>query len=382
MVDVSDLVVNVAPNIDVLAANTLTMKLSNLGGGGHIVVVNGDPYAPAIGPPTSAQCLIDDTLDAGTVSVFGITITAPNEDEVVTEGPVDVDASIAHGRMISSAKIQGLDTDVSSQTCGTLSFDAFGQTWSVDSCTVDVTKQLQQANLSEALQLGTIDKGKNKVTVGAQDDLANTTYAQRMFTSGVGSTVAPLVSSLSPRQRMQVESQLKQELGKAFINSPPELQPQSIEVNEDGGSIDLAFSFGVSTDGLNNFFQSSCDVVIADVKSKVQEALNQLSFPSFVLELPLACDPRIYTDPNILTLDGPLSCNVIPETDIMTVKVILPDILFNLRVHGYCKDTFLGVCVSEVDIDLGAGLNLLDFGFQFTLDEDLVLNGGSTRRSR
>jgi hypothetical protein len=377
MVTVGNLVVDTAEDLHLLGVNSLTMTLENLGGGGHIVVVNGDPRADALPRQTSAECHLDDVLDAGTVSVFGITIHEPAAGSEVPAGDTTVSATVSHGREIVEAEVQGVAASLGPQTCSPLTFDAFGETFSVDTCTREILETLPQTDLSMPLQLGTIDLGQNDLTIGAQDDLLNRVFARQRFTSGIGTTVPPGALTLSPQARAAIEESLELELQDAFAGSPEALQPVEIEVTADAISINLAFVFGITDEGINGFFQSVCTDALDAVEMAVDEALEGVSFDPVTIPVDGACDPTVRLTGLSLDFLGDLTCNVDSHQDFLTVNVTLPTIDFFVGVEGRCKDKFLGVCISEVVVNLNLNVVLSDFGIMFDLDEDLVLNGGS-----
>ncbi len=378
MVTVSDLVVDAPTNLDVFGRNVLTMTLENLGGGGHIVVVNGDPRVEALPLHLSAQCHVDDILDAGTVSVFGITIQEPGENDQIPKGPTTVEATVSHGREIAGAQVHGKEVSVGSQTCSPMQFDSFGKTFSVDSCGLNIVEDLPQTDLSAPLQLGTIDIGQNILTVAAQDDLLNTTYAQRRFISGIGTTASPNVLALSPQARAAIGEELELELNDAFSGSPSTLQPLEIEVTADGVNFNLAFVFGITTEGINGFFQSVCDEAKKVVELAVKKSLSNAKFPEATIDTPFGiCNPTVKIEPGD-TFGIKLQCKVDSETDLLTVYVTIIETLFEVDVEGSCRTSFMGACISEVVVDVGLDIHLMDFGVEFGITEQLVEFGGQT----
>ncbi len=288
-------------------------------------------------------------------------------------------ARISHGRDIVSAEVQGVAATLAAQTCSPLTFDAFGETFSVDSCTRDISESLPQTNQSMALQLGTIDIGQNILTVRAQDDLVNRAFARQRFTSGIGSTVPPGVSALSPGARAAIEKGLELELRGAFAGKPEGLQPVDIEVTADAVNFNLAFTFGASEAGLNGFFGSVCDDALVEVQRAVDQALLQTSFASETIEVDGACDPTVQlTGLNFQFVPPSLTCEIDAVDGLVTVTVALPHIDFFVGVKGSCKDTFLGVCISEVVVKLNLDVDIDNFGLDFDINESLALAGGQT----
>ena len=375
LVTVGDLVVDTASDLHVLGVNSLTMTLENLGGGGHIVVVNGDPREEALPRRVSDACHVDDVLDAGTVAVFGITIVEPEADSEVPAGDTTVSARIDHGRDIASAEVQGVAASLLPQTCSALTFEAFGEIFSVDSCTRDILEVLPQTDLSMPLLLGTIDIGQNILTIGARDDLLNQVFARQRFTSGIGSTSSPGTLTLAPQTRARIESKLWD----AFEDSPEFRRPIEIQVTEDALNFNLAFTFGASEAGINSFFGSVCTDALVEVQRAIDDALLKTPLPSETIEVNNACDPTVrLTGLDFQFVPPSLTCEIDAVTDLVTVTVALPHIDFFVGVQGRCKSTFLGVCISEVVVDLNLDVDIDNFGVDFDIDESLALAGGQT----
>lgn len=386
MVTISDIVVDVPADADFfgqdLSSNSFTMTIENLGGGGHIVVVDAEPR-PDVSFPNSRQCHLDDILDAGTVAVFGITIENPQANETVPGGNTIVEATVAHGDDIDSAQVQGQDYPVGAQSCNPLEFDAFGETWSVDSCVLDILDSLPQADLTSPLQAGTINVGQNILTVSATDPGLNRTFAQQRFTSGIGTTVPPQALSLAPETRAELISQaVKEQVMLGFDGSPENLQPLDVEVvASDEQTVTLAFTFGITEDGMDGFFGEVCATAASEVQSAIDESLSNTSFPQKTVDGGAACNPKVTIGTPQLNLVSDPVCDTDPENGFLIVQVILPTIEFSSDVSVYCKSTknVLGikVCTSKITGGFDLDVSLSDFGFAFNIDEQLVLEGGT-----
>jgi len=381
MVKVSNLVVDTPAKLDVFGKNVLTMTLENLGGGGHIVVVNGDPRSGALSSPTSDQCHLDDVLDAAIMSVFGITIHTPAKDTEVP-APTHVTATIEHGRAIDSAKVQGVVADLGPQSCNALEFEAFGQTFSVDTCSREIDESLARTNLTQAPKLGTIDVGQNVLTIEAQDDVMNTTFAQQRFVSGTGTTQAPGLAALSPQARTAAEKALENKIEGSFDSKSSPFKSMDVEVTRDAVNFNFAFTFGASEDGINGLFGGICKDATDQVRAAVGEALKgPIATVHIDQGFPL-CDLDLVVTASLFTTD--LQCGVDAQggtapSDIgfVTVSAALEEASFSARIADTCKRTAAFVCISSISVDFDATVKLLDWFFGFKIDENLALSGGT-----
>jgi len=384
-VSVSDLMVQVGSLFN-LSANTLTMKLENLGGGAHIIVVDGEPLSSAVPSPISAECYRDDIRDTGAVTVFGIEIYSPAEGEVTSQTPMPVVGKIFHGRPITSAMVNGLSLDVSGQI-----FTPGDGESSADEYVLPINILLPLSNLSLPPQLGRVELGQNDLIAGAADDQDNLTFLTRRFT--LGNTAGPIIESASPPSSWPVPMQAQQGV--------PAFQPLN-DVGEPGSKIDNAILFGISKDGVNDFFSSVCAAASEAVKNATDCLLTNYNVKIDEIDTGLpVCKPQdILVDIQEVSFgDGNFQCEAIPEEGKIRIAIKVPDTLIDkLHFEGQCRDApkiiidnILGVpidppieievCLSEVLLNLDVKFTLKGLQLGFSITEELAKNGGDSPKN-
>jgi hypothetical protein len=356
-VTVSDLFVRTAP-FGSPGANALTMKLQNLGGGGHIVRVGGDPLAGAVPSDVAAPCHVDDLADTGTVAVFGIEITSPMEGEVTNTIPTPVVGEVRHGHPIVSAHVNGLPLDVTGQV-----FTPGDGVNSTDLYVLPIDVELPQSDLSAGPQPGTFDRGQNELNAGAQDDLGNLAFASRIFT--IGDTVAPSIEELTPAIEEHFREIILQAAEEEF----------AVALQEDT-NLQNAIIFGVSGDGIQTFFSSVCENVNDRLMDKIGETLINVPPQSVHLSIDGACDPWVELEAFTVSPIGSFSCNVTPDWGKVNVSVGLPGWEIVVRARGGCCDCWWIFCWSRVDVNAYVDVYIQNMSFNYGITEQLALAGG------
>jgi len=380
MVEVEDLFVRTALSFDEPSANSLTMTLRNLGGGGHIVFVDGEPeYTnPPVPPPTAFFCHHDDVMDTGTVAVFGIEITSPTAGEVTNTVPTPVIGEVRHGRQIVAVEVNGLDVDTSAQVCTT-----GDGTSSADECVVPISVALGQTNLTTGSAGGTFDRGQNDVLARAKDDDGNLAHAAQRFT--VGDTIAPGVSAAA-QQFLQA---------KLHSAAATALRDELVGPLSNGFTLQNAIVLGVSAEGINTFFASTCKAASLPVKEALRKAMIEVDLPSLEVDAPFpACNPTAHFEiaddrGDLATLDddppenqrsvrftGDVECTAVAQEGQVHITVGLPTATAIVHVTGGCHTSFLGICVSEVILNTFVSGTLSGFQLTFDVTEDFALAGG------
>jgi hypothetical protein len=378
LVQVEDLFVRTALAFATPSANSLSMTLSGLGGGGHIVFVDGEPSfaLPPVTDPTD-QCHRDDVVDTGTVAIFGITITSPVEGEVTSTVPTPVTGEVRHGRHIVDASVNGLVVDTSAEVCTT--GDGVS---SADECVLPINVALGQTNLTTGSTGGTFDRGQNDILARARDDDGNLAYASHRFT--VGDNLAP---GLSARAAQELQAQMNAVGARAV--------QQEMITALSAVNLQNALVLGVSASGIQTFFSSTCKDASLKVKEAIRKALLTTPLPDKEIDAPFpACNPtakfNIFDDrgnPDTLEDDPPedqrsvrfngdVTCTAVAQQDKVHITVSLPEATAIIHVTGGCETEFLGICLSEVKLNTFVSGTLSGFSLNFDVTEEFALAGG------
>lgn len=401
---VDELIVRMAP-IESQSSNSLSMVLSGLGCGEHVVAVDGERLPgtfPDVPGTPSDQCLVDDLLDKASSAGFAIDIASPLPNQVVFTVPTPVEGTVCHGREIASVNVNGLELDTSGQTCIQGDGEDTG-----DKCEFTIDTALPQTDLAGALggdeQSGTFDKGSNRLIVAATDDLNNRTFSTRIFAVGdvlppgevsftplpstvvvAGSPAASLVSWASPADlKMAAPVRLEDATAAAGSEVMDVVRSTTEEIFTAAAAsviaeVDDAFVLNLDEDALQTFFQEKCDDASADAKQKVTDALNQFS-SSKTVSVDNACDPTVTARITEVSFAGDLACNVSLEEDKVKVDVVIPDTTIKIEADGYCIHKEIGICISEVivDMDLNNVISGMKVAFDITATQ-LTTGGEST----
>jgi hypothetical protein len=354
-ISVSDLVVDSAP-LAAPSSNTLRMLVADLGGGGHIVAVDGGARAGALPEHGSVHCLADDLADDVRIDSFEIVIDTPAPGEVVASVPTHVAGEVRHGLQIASLSINGLAQDVSGQV-----FEP-GPGTGVFVLPIDAA--IEQTDLLADIQglaanLGTFDPGPNRLVVEARDGQGTQAFASHTFAVGNLIHMASLSSLAALRQRVP-------------IASPVEIQP--LDVGE-GADVADALVLGLDPDAVHELFAQFCmrnaDKIIATMTT---EAMNLGANPGLTDTLPEkaeidgACDPSLdyeVCDTCVTFADATPSCDVSLGDGQLTALVTLPDMFIDMHVTGGCS-TFLW---HKIKVDTDVTVTATGITGMLTLDE-------------
>jgi Putative metal-binding motif len=349
-VAVSNLVVS-SGAIDTPASNTLTMDLSNLGCGGHIVVVNGDKQAGSLPAHPAPVCLVDDLKDKGVSMTLGVEITSPTAGEVTGGGPTRVTGQACHGREITGLKINGKDFPTTGETStpGDGEDSVATYTLPID-VTLPVTDLRTEFNTGTGTP-GTFDPGANRLVAQVSDSDLNAAFDNVFFAVG---PVQPISAPVSP--------------------APDGNFAQAITL-QTAVEVQKAFTLSMTPAALNTFFAERCDSVAPDIANKVQAALQGFST---VKKVSAVCDPNVTTTVTSVSVDpAGFTCTVTPQNDKIHVSITLPNVDMQTHSGGYCKDTFLGVCTQDLTVDVDTPISIHDMSIQFDVTESNILNGTS-----
>jgi len=344
IVQVTDLLVRTAP-LGSPTANTLSMTLTNLGCGGHIIRVTGSELPGSLDHPVYEECYLDDLLDKGTSEGFIVEITVPAENSVVGNHPssVNVRGEVCHGRAIASAAINRFPVSVAGQT----SVLGDGEN-SGDKYTLPINVNVPVTNLRNVVDTGatagSFDPGPNRLVAQAIDGDFNTTYDSVFF------AVGPVIPT-----------------------------PTTTVTAGGPGEVVHAFNLAITTAGMNTFFESLKERNKNDIGGRVRDRIKQFS-KGFRPDISDSCDPwTTSTIPTAEYQNNVFSIKVDPQQNVIHVRINLPGIDKNVHLDGYCETDCIcafGGCACFVctDIDIDYLFKRTGMAVTFDVTEDRLLN--------
>ncbi|MCH7840032.1 MAG: hypothetical protein IID38_07335, partial [Planctomycetes bacterium] len=368
MAQVSNLVVSAA-GIDTRTSNTLSMTLSDLGCGGHVVRVHVQRRSDGFGTVLVAQpttaCHFESGTDTGTVMVFKIEVTTPASGNVTSGGPTHVVGEACHGLPIASANINGFDLDVLGQTVefgnGETSADTYRLTFDVMVPETDLRAQVDSGGGTS----GSFTKGSNRLIAQACDPDGNCTYDSFFF------AVGPIVSA-------------------------PSATTAVTAAGPNPGEVERAFVLSISQNGINNFFEHLKNRQKRCLGGRAEDALRRTPPNRKRIPIDGACDPPTAMFVNNATLRNdnfPLkislndSVTADPREGSIGIRINLPPIDIRAHFSGYCETgcvcAFGGcACAVCVTVDLDGAFNQQDMGLEFTVTRNRLLQSGVPRDQR
>jgi hypothetical protein len=397
-VKISSLVVDSGP-INGYAANTVSFDVAGLGAGGHQFIVKG-LARPGTRPKFISPACHDDALDATTLSSgFGITVEKPGDQEPGLSFPVEVKGQICSGNPIAVLSINGDNTfDITTQTCtkGNPSDPkaCTPNSTSADTWTFNFDFALPKTDVAQDVTtgdapFGTFDPGSNRLIVGATDDGGNRTFATRFF--GTETTLNTGINPAAP-------------LLQALRAAVQGLAPTTVDVPD-------AFAIGLSPTAIRQQINQRC--------AKIMDPNDPKGFPMMVLNaiwpnrpgpsrLQKAVDPcpagqepgtcgqvplTVHVNPSCSTsCDTPIwvvgvdvganiQCTADFDTDVIHVKVTLPDVTAHLEVSAdglgtpnVCGDCDIGDTKTVVKATTQQTLSGANITFDITKDSILTGN--------
>lgn len=364
-VTVSELVVTSSPVDSFQDSNTMSMKLSDLGCGGHIIVVEGVKMANSFPDIPDEECNEDDLSDKGTSSVFAIEIDSPTEGEIVAIAPVNVTGRVCHGREIASLLINGKDINVSPND-----FTPGDGTDSGDLYEVQINEFMDETNLVQDfstgdISLGTFDPGSNRIIADATDDQGNRTFKTQTF--ALGSVALPELTSLVESFKTELENELKE----AAVNAYRE----SIST-ESASELDNAFAVGLKKEAIQKVFDERCQNAGVEFKQNLEaNIINQIVDERTIEVSFCSCDPPTTTKITGFSIDETtISCDLVFVENEIQVTVNLPTIDVSLGVEGYCRYAPVAdICVSKTIISGFTNANLVGAKLDFKITEAQLL---------
>ena len=365
---VSELFVESGSDIATPSSNTLTMLLSGLGCGGHIVLVEGERQPGAFPEYPTPDCYGDDLKDTGTSFVFGFEITTPTAGSTVDADPVPVQGEVCHGRSIASVQINGFDVDVS----GEILTPGDGEN-SADTYTVPIDVGVPQTDLAATLSsgtasVGTFDQGKNEFVADAIDDLGNRTFETFYFNVGQVGQVT-----------------LAAALAEAGVGETIALMAADTILN--------AFVAGVNAQGIQDFISSLCESAGPTIDAAVSELPSAIPPQSFTVPIDYGiCDPNVTITLTLATVDPTFdygaACTAVLSDANIHVDALLPELTVQADIDGYCKNRvciipnpfngcLVDACYSEIDIDAAVQVVISGATLSFDITEAQLETGGA-----
>ncbi|MDW7772830.1 MAG: putative metal-binding motif-containing protein [Desulfobulbaceae bacterium] len=346
------------------SSNTLSFTLTNLGCGGHMVVVEGVEKDGIFSAWTSPDCNQDDLNDNGTFSVFAIFIDTPTPGMVTGTVPTPVEGEVCHGLPVSSLYINGKNAGPD-MTCVETPGD--GET-TADSWNCDFATTLPRTNLAAEVAgtnttLGTFDPGSNKLHALAEDLQGNRTTAKVDFAIGNVNAVstASMPVALSTSDKHMIEGVVAEVFKEEFDAS----------LTSTGVDISDAMVLGLEPDAINTFFAETCKAANATAKEKIIASLKGKSLEPKGIDY--ECDPTIYTDIQDAHVTSDLQCTVTPVDNKLIVDVVVPTITADLYSHGHCCTGCDFICWVEVTVSQYATATLNNAQVSFDLTEGVFL---------
>ncbi len=365
-VEVSELVVQGSP-IDVLGINTLRMKLSNLGCGGHAIVVEGQQLPGSLFPSDVAEaCHVDDLHGIGTSSGLSIDLTDPTECEELPLAPVNVTGKACSGREITGVQINNCVVDISGQyvdpdgVC-----EDSGDTYVVPiNIEVGLTDLVQDVQYGDVLQCS-FDKGPNFLSGRVIDDLGNTSYSEK-WSFAAGPVASPLpctpplrVAGVQEQVFSDVEARVKEAVQAALNATETE--------------IENAFVVGLTPDAVNTLFSEKCTDATGEFENRVRANIAA-KFPfTRIADGGCSCDPPVKITLDSVTFPGDITCSVDFNPDTFHVTMNLPNVVISINAYGYCKTTFLGACVAKTVVDGWATTTISQIKMEFDVTENQLM---------
>lgn len=355
-VTISDIVVDIAPDIEVLSSNTLRMKIEGLACGGNEVVVDGmGMFPPGTVEPVTEDCNVDDIHDCGSSAVFDVQISSPFEGQITNVVPTPVTGEVCHGLEVVQASINGKQLPTDDQTFTASDGECAGGTFQL---TIDTA--LGQTNLfAEAIgmnaEVGTFDLGSNLLIASAADEEGHRVFRRLVFAVGepsdiISGAAAPLAARAAP---VDLDWDFDFDFSRSALRNARLVS---------GTAIVDSFVLGMEGEALSTFFAEACEDATADVEAAFVEEVCALDETSEA-DSP-CCNPDVrVTTVGCDTPDGPeflgtFDCSVAamdgPGPDgtggKLVVTIGIPRVQFDMRARGDCHGGFLWGCNTDVDM--------------------------------
>ena len=337
---VSNLVIDTRP-LGVLSSNTVRGTLSGLGCGEHIVVLEGDPLPGALREPRREACYMDDLVDKGRSLGFEIDITTPTPNQVVGVYPssVNVQGTVCHGQEIDGVAINRFPAPLLNTVFTPGDGEDTGSLFEAD-INVNVPVTNLRNVVDNGATFGSFDHGNNRLVAQALDVDANTTYDNFFF--GVGPLLPPASTA-------------------AVAGGGP-------------GEVERAFTFAITAEGLDKFFEEHKERNKGDIGSRVRQRILEFK-KNFTPSIDGSCDPpSVASVPQADYENNTFGVLVNLLENVAEVRINLPGINKLIRIKGYCQTGCIcafGGCLCAVctDIDIDFRFKRTGMGVEFDVTE-------------
>jgi hypothetical protein len=377
-VNYSNLIVDVAPSINVPSSNTVQVTLNDLACGGHIFHVSSsrEPGFPKAG----GSCDEDSLSKSATSSVFAISITDPTPLKIQPLVPTPVMGQVCSGTQITDVNINGKDLFATGETFTPGNGTTTGDVYNVPiNTTLDKTDLVRDAFMTHDAPLGTFDPGSNRLAASAKDVKGNRTYKNVIFATG---SVAPL--GIDPNatifQSAALQHAVNANLGKM-------VQAKIDKALDAPATTDLANAFvvGLSATGAQTMFNKLCTSPIQTndanngktpgqiFSAGVTAAIKAIALPSQSPSVPCSCDPTVNLTLASVSIGSDVSCNVTFSDGFFDVMMGLPDIHIAVNAIGDCEEDALGICVERTSIGEQATADVTGITFSFRVTQSALL---------
>ena len=376
-VTVSNLVLEASGGVGNLSSNTLRMTLEGLACGGHVYVLDGEQLPGVLRSTATSQCHDDDVLDLGSSSVFAIDITSPLAGEVTTAVPTPVQGQVCAGREIVNVQLNGVNANISGQSCTPGDGVTTGTT-----CVVPIDATLGETNLAQDIStgdapLGTFDAGSNRLVASATDDIGTRTYEKVVFATG--NVAAPGVETALLQSAL--EQAVQDELTKALL---PQVQ---MAMTATSTEIDNAFVVGISAAGAQKLFDQLCTAPNPNpespnfgktpgqiFKDTVEAAILALPQINTSIDPPCSCEAPVTVKVDSVNVGNAVTCPIVFSDDKFRVSVKLPDVTVHGSATGQCEDEVLDVCVARTVVNVQSTATISNISLDFDVTEGNLLN--------
>ena len=380
----TNLMIDIAPSIDVPASNTVQVTLTSLACGGHIFRVS-TQKEHGLPDKVNAQCDVDPLSKAGTASVFAINITNPITNQITTS-PTPVMGNVCSGTQITDVNINGKDLPLSGETHTTGNGTTTGDLYNVPiNTTLDKTDLLTSAFGTHQVPLGTFDPGTNRLTASAREIKGNRTFKNVIFATGNTAAVSFGPNPIFEHSVLQAEvnSQLEK-LVKARIEEA---------TNPTATDLQNAFVLGLSAGGAQTMFNSLCTSPIPGIgktpgqifQQEVTQAIQGLPLPGQgstpTIGVDTICGGTVPVTVSLksVSVSSTVTCNLTFHDHFFHVTMGLPDVTVVIDALGSREDDLpTGGCFDGAAIGAEGTASISGITLDFDVTENDLKNNTAT----
>jgi hypothetical protein len=404
LMQVSDLIVEIAPSIGTLSSNTVRATLQGLTCGGHFVRVSSAKLPGTLRNPLTETCDVDDLTDKGSASIFAINITDPTPGLVTTTVPTPVAGEACSGTQIVDVNVNGKTLPVTPQSFSPGDGETSGAVYKVTiNTTLDATDLITDVFSSADSSLGTFDPGSNRLAGSAREIGGARTYKRFVFATGAvapigvdpGATILSANNAVFQEAALQeaVNRQLKQGLEKNFATVMTASQTELAN----------AFIVGISAQGAQTLFDKLCTTPIngktpgqlfsetvttaLEGFDRAHPLVDNAEWPS-----PCSCDPKFDVFVSDVTVGTDVTCPISFSDGKIAVTLNLPDVTVVARALGILNDDGKGcqtdacicnpfdpddcacTCIARTNVNVTGSAKISNIKFTYEITENDLLN--------